>query len=82
MWLLYGISFLSSLLGIFGVGHLFAGAPRKGVQYFIAGLLWTIIAGLVGITSGVGVLCFIPLHVAFAHFCASDAVRIAQGGDL
>ncbi|MBZ0305598.1 MAG: hypothetical protein K8I82_05975 [Anaerolineae bacterium] len=78
MCLLYGISFLLSVVGIFGVGHLFAGMPMKALAYFIAGLVWTGIAGLLGVSTGVGLLCFVPLHLMFAHFCAADAVRRYQ----
>lgn len=79
MCLLYTVSLLFSLFGIFGVGHLFAGVPIKALAYFVAGLIWTIIAGFLGLSTGVGLICFVPLHVMFAHFCASDAVRRARG---
>ncbi len=78
MCLIYGISFVCSVLGVFGVGHLFAGAPAKALAYFIAGLLWTIIGGAVGAATGIGLLCVVPLHLLFAHFCAADAVRRMQ----
>ena len=76
MCLLYGISFLCSIVGVFGVGHLFAGKPMRALSYFIAGLLWMLIF-TVSVSAVVG-LCLVPLHLAFAHFCAADAVRIAR----
>jgi hypothetical protein len=81
MCLIYGISFLFSLGGIFGVGHLFAGAPSRAIAYFIAGAIWSfVIAGLGIFSGGFGFLCFVPLHLLFAHFCAADAVKIAREG--
>ena len=77
--LLYLISFFCSLIGFFGVGHLFAGAPGRAVSYFIAGLIWMAVAGAIGLSTGVGVLCLLPMHLVFMHFCAADAVRIAKG---
>jgi hypothetical protein len=82
MCILYGISFFFSLGGIFGVGHLFAGAPSKAIGYFIAGVLWAVLATVTGLASGgTALLCFIPLHLIFAHFCSADAVRIARGNE-
>lgn len=79
MCLIYSVSFVFSLPGIFGVGHLFAGEPLRAMAYFIAGLLWTALAAFLGISSGLTLfLCFVPLHFLFAHFCAADAVRVAR----
>ncbi|HLA41979.1 MAG TPA: hypothetical protein VJZ27_01005 [Aggregatilineales bacterium] len=74
------MSFLFSLFGLFGVGHLFAGAPSKGIAYFIAGIIWDFLAGVLIIGSGsLLVFCLLPLHLVFAHFCAANAVKIARG---
>lgn len=79
MCLIYFISFMFSLPGIFGVGHLFAGEPRKGAMYFVAGVIWVILAVTLVLASGfILLICLVPLHLLFAHFCAADAVRKAQ----
>lgn len=79
MCFVYGISFLFSLAGIFGVGHLFAGAPSKAIGYFIAGIIWALLAGAVGLASGFTLfICFGPMHLLFAHFCSADAVRMMR----
>ena len=79
MCLIYLISFLFSIPGIFGVGHLFAGEPRKGVLYFVAGIIWVVLVALLALASGsVLLVCLVPLHLLFAHFCAADAVRRAR----
>jgi|GEM_PF-5327473 len=76
MCLLYGVSFGFSTIGIFGIGHLFAGAPIRAASYFVAGFIWTILAGIMGLSSGLTLfLCFVPLHLLFAHFCATDALK-------
>ena len=80
MCLIYIISFLFSLPGVFGVGHLFVGEPRQGAMYFVAGAIWTVVAlALVLGTGFLLLLCLVPLHLVFAHFCAADAVRKARG---
>ena len=80
MCLIYVISFMFALPGIFGVGHLFAGEPRKGAMYFVAGAIWAVLAVALILASGFTLLiCLVPLHLLFAHFCAADAVRIARG---
>lgn len=79
MCLIYAISFIFSLFGIFGVGHLFAGAPSRAISYFIAGLLWFLVGTLAtGLSGGLLGLCLVPLHLIFAHFCAADAMRVAR----
>ena len=79
MCFVYAISFVFSLFGFFGVGHLIAGAPVKAVKYLIAGLIWSAIAGAIGFALIPSLLCVVPAHLLFAHFCASDAVRSAKG---
>ncbi|MFP4322237.1 MAG: hypothetical protein ACLFTK_07280 [Anaerolineales bacterium] len=79
MCLIYGISFFFSLFGIFGVGHLFVGAPQRAIAYFVAGLIWSVLAGVIGLSSGLTLfICFGPLHLLFAHFCAADATRLSR----
>lgn len=78
MCLLYGISFLCSMIGFFGVGHLFAGAPSKAIGYLIAGFIWSAIMLAISGATGVAALILFPLHLVFAHFCAADAVRRAR----
>lgn len=81
MPMLYLISFVPTFFGFFGVGHLFAGSPSRALSYFVAGVIWVILAGVLGISTGGSALCcFLPLHIMFAHFCSADAVRIARGG--
>ena len=80
MCLIYLISFVFSIWGVFGVGHLFAGAPSKAVGYFVAGLIWFLLSLIVGgVTGGTAALCLVPLHLLFCHFCAADAIRVARG---
>ncbi len=81
MCLIYGVSFFFSLFGIFGVGHLFAGKPQRALAYFAAGLIWSLLAGIIGLSSGLSLfVCFVPLHILFAHFCAADASSLSQPG--
>jgi hypothetical protein len=83
MCLIYVISFLFALPGIFGVGHLFAGEPRRGLMYFAAGLIWMLLGGLLVLASGsLLLICIGPLHLLFAHFCATDAIRNARGASI
>lgn len=80
MCMIYGISFLFSLPGVFGVGHLFAGEPGKGAKYFVAGAIWVLLASALVVASGfILLICLVPLHLLFAHFCAADALRSARG---
>ena len=72
---LYAVGFGFSLLGIFGVGHLLAGLPRRGVIYFIAGLTWFALAGIVGIMIAEARLWLFAVHLLLVHLCAADAVR-------
>jgi len=75
MCMIYVASFLPSLVGIFGVGHLLNGQPRRGGLYFVAGLAWLALGILTGLATGFSILCFIPLHLLLAHLCAMNATQ-------
>ena len=72
---LYAVGFGFSLLGIFGVGHLLAGLPRRGAIYFAIGLIWFVLAGVVGIMIADARVWLFPVHLLLVHLCAADAVR-------
>jgi len=81
MRLLYAVSFLFSLFGLFGVGQLFAGAPAKGVHFFVAGIVWDFLAGtlLIVTASTVLLMVIVAVHVVLAHLCALHALKIVRG---
>jgi hypothetical protein len=79
MCLLYPVSFLFSLVGIFGVGHLIAGAPSKALAYFVAGLIWMgLMTVIIAATALTALLCLFPIHLVFAHLCAINALQCAK----
>jgi hypothetical protein len=79
MCLIYPISFLFSLGGIFGVGHLMAGAPSKALAYFLAGLIWMgLMTVIVAATALTALIWLAPIHLVFAHLCAVNALQCAK----
>lgn len=57
------IEAIAAFFGLFGLGWLYAGRNPTGILLLVGGLLWDAI-GLALLTTGIGAVCFLPVHVA------------------
>lgn len=67
------IEAIAAFFGLFGLGWLYAGRNPTGILLLVGGLLWDAI-GLALLPTGVGAVCFLPVHVAFVTL---SAVRLS-----
>lgn len=68
------IEAIAALFGLFGLGWLYAGRNPTGILLLVGGLLWDAI-GLALLSTGIGAICFLPVH---AIFVTVSAVRLSS----
>ena len=64
------IEALAALFGPFGLGWLYAGRNQTGILLLAGGILWDAI-GVALLSTGVGAVCFLPIHVILVTVSAA-----------
>ncbi|HEX6820175.1 MAG TPA: hypothetical protein VF120_17500 [Ktedonobacterales bacterium] len=68
------IEAVAALFGLFGLGWLYAGRNSTGILLIAGGLVWDVL-GLALLSTGIGAICFLPVHAVLVTL---SAVRLSS----